>query len=249
MTQNKVLATVNGKSITETDLNNLMRSLPPQQSSQFNSEQGKEILLNELIGQELFYFDALSNNVDREENFQEELKKVKENVLKQYAIRKELSQITISDEEVEEYYKDNKLSFQKPEEVNASHILVDTKEEAEEIKNKIENGESFEAAAKEFSKCPSKDQGGNLGNFSKGKMVPEFETAAFDMNKGEISDPVKTQFGYHLIKLNDKQDSKINSYEDVKDNLKNQLLSVKQSDYYKKKIEKLKEKYKVEINK
>lgn len=90
--------------------------------------------------------------------------------------------------------------------VKASHILVKTEEEALKLKSDIENGKDFAMLAKEVSLCPSGQNGGDLGYFTKGQMVKEFENAAFSMNKGEISDPVKTQFGYHLIYLTDKQD-------------------------------------------
>lgn len=89
--------------------------------------------------------------------------------------------------------------------VRASHILVDTKEEALAIKAKIDKGESFEAMAKKYSKCPSGQNGGDLGYFGKGEMVPSFEAAAFSLPLGKVSEPVQTQFGWHLIKVTDKE--------------------------------------------
>ncbi len=90
--------------------------------------------------------------------------------------------------------------------VRAEHILVQTQEEAKNIKADIENGKiSFEDAAKEYSKCPSKANGGDLGYFGRGMMVKEFENASFDGEKGKVSDPVQTQFGWHLIKVIDKK--------------------------------------------
>jgi len=90
--------------------------------------------------------------------------------------------------------------------VKASHLLVKTEEEAKKLKQEIENGKDFAQAAKEVSLCPSGQNGGDLGYFSRGQMVKEFENAAFAMNVGEVSNPVKTQFGYHLIYLTDKKD-------------------------------------------
>jgi len=90
--------------------------------------------------------------------------------------------------------------------VKASHILVKTEEEALNLKKEIENGKDFAKAATEVSLCPSGQNGGDLGFFSRGQMVKEFEDAAFSMKKGEVSNPVKTQFGYHLIYLTDTQD-------------------------------------------
>jgi peptidyl-prolyl cis-trans isomerase C len=87
----------------------------------------------------------------------------------------------------------------------ASHILVKTEQEAASIKKRIEGGEDFAANAKRFSKCPSKDKGGDLGWFGKGQMVPEFEQIAFTEEVGKVVGPVKTQFGYHVIKVTGKK--------------------------------------------
>lgn len=85
--------------------------------------------------------------------------------------------------------------------VRASHILVESEDEAWALKSRLTEGEDFEKLAKEYSKCPSKDKGGDLGYFNRGQMVPEFEYAAFSTPVGEVSDPVKTRFGWHLIKV------------------------------------------------
>ncbi|MDD3436722.1 MAG: peptidyl-prolyl cis-trans isomerase [Candidatus Gastranaerophilales bacterium] len=89
--------------------------------------------------------------------------------------------------------------------VKASHILVDSKEEADLIKLKLDRGENFETLAKKFSKCPSGENGGDLGFFERGQMVKEFEDAAFSMPVNSVSSPVKTQFGWHIIKVYDKK--------------------------------------------
>lgn len=89
--------------------------------------------------------------------------------------------------------------------VRASHILVNSQEQAMKIKKEIVAGKSFEQAAKEYSACPSKDDGGDLGYFCRGMMVPEFEQAAFTLPVGRLSDPVETQFGWHLILVTDKK--------------------------------------------
>ena len=90
-------------------------------------------------------------------------------------------------------------------EVRALHILTKTKNQANAIIMRINNGESFKELAKQFSNCPSGQVGGDLGYFGRGVMVPEFEKAAFDTPKGEISEPVQTDFGYHVIKVIDKR--------------------------------------------
>ncbi len=89
--------------------------------------------------------------------------------------------------------------------VNASHIVVPNSKDAESIMMRLSKGEDFAALAKRFSKCPSKSKGGNLGWFGKGDMVPEFEKACFEGKKGDIVGPIKTQFGYHIILINDQK--------------------------------------------
>lgn len=89
--------------------------------------------------------------------------------------------------------------------VSAGHILVNTYEEAEALKKRIDNGESFEKLAQLYSKCPSSERGGALGSFGRGQMVKPFENAAFNLKTGEVSEPVKTEFGWHIIKVYDRK--------------------------------------------
>jgi len=115
-----------------------------------------------------------------------------------------LEKLEPTDEELRTLYNDKKIMFNK---IKASHILVDDEKQAKEIKSKIDNGENFEELAKEFSTCPSNKEGGDLGYFAYGDMLPEFSEAAFNMEIGQISDPVKSSYGYHIIKVTDIKDS------------------------------------------
>lgn len=248
MSENKILATVNGKDITQRDVDALLQSIGPQGAAQFNSEEGKKQLLNELINQELIYLDALKNGVDKEEAYVAELEQVKANVLKQYALRKLLGNVTVAEGEIINYYNENKEKFAKPESVAANHILVDTEEKAQDILKEINEGLEFGEAAKKYSSCPSKDRGGELGSFTRGKMVPEFEEAAFKMNSGDISDPVKTQFGYHLIKVTDKKESEVSKFDEVRGQIYQMLMGKKQNELYLGKTNELKDNYEVTIN-
>jgi len=247
MNENKVLATVNGKDITNRDVDFLMQSLGPQGASQFNSPEGRMQLLNELINQELLYLEALEKGVDKEEGYLNELERVKADLLKQYSLRKLLGSVSVTEGEILDYYNQNKDKFNKPESVKANHILVDTKEKAEEILNEIKEGLDFQEAARKYSSCPSKNNGGNLGYFTRGRMVPEFEEAAFKMNKGDISNPVKTQFGYHLIEVTDKKEPQISKFDEVRDQIYQILLGKRQNEIYLKKTRELKDNYEVLI--
>jgi len=246
--ENKVLAKVDNKEITEEIVSKFINDLGPQVGMQFNSPEGKKRVVEELVNQELAYLDALEKGLDKDEEFVKQYEMMKEGLLKQYAIGKILGDLKVTDEDAKEYYNEHPEYFKQGEKLTANHILVETEEKANEIKEKIDGGLGFEEAAKEFSTCPSNQAGGNLGEFERGQMVPEFEEVAFELPINKVSDPVKTEFGYHIILVKDRQEEGTMSFEQVKENLKNQLLAVKQQEKYIEVTNKLKDKYKVEIN-
>ncbi|MDB8789909.1 peptidylprolyl isomerase [Romboutsia sp. 1001216sp1] len=242
--ERKVLATIGEKEITNYDVESALQSLEPYQAMHFNSEQGKKQLLDDLVNQELFYMEAKENELHNDEEFKKELQRVQENMLKQYAINKVLTSISLTEEEKKAFFDANKDKFNKPETATAKHILVETEEQANDLLNKIKANEvSFEDAASEHSTCPSKEAGGNLGSFPRGQMVPEFEEAVFNMEKGEVAGPVKTQFGYHLIKLEDLNKGGESEYEEVKNEIERTLMYQKQTEVYSKKLNDLRSKY------
>ena len=244
----KILATVGGMPITEDDVNEFLMNLGPRGQS-YNNPQGRQVVLAQIIGNKLLLLDAKRNLFEMEPAFKAELAKVKDSLLSSYAADKVLSAVSVSDAEVEKYYNENKDKFISEESVNASHILVESEERALEILAKIKAGEiSFEDAAAENSSCPSKANGGNLGDFGKGQMVPEFDVAVFAMEVGEITDaPVKTQFGYHLIKLNAKNPAKEMPFAEIKDEIKEALTIEKRKSAYESKINQLKILYPVDM--
>ena len=248
MNPNKVLAEVNGRKITQQDAYAFLNQLDPQIAMQFQSPEGINRIVDELVNQELMYLDAVENNFDKEEIFISEIEKIKANALKQYAMNKLLSDVSATEEEIVKYYDDHKEYFQAPESVRASHILVKEEEKAQEVLKEIKEGLSFEEAASKYSVCPSKQNGGDLGEFTKGQMVPEFEEAAFNLEEGKLSDPVKTQFGYHLIKVQYKKEAGTSTLEEVRNQITQQVVGLKQQERYLKKSEELKNKYEVKIN-
>lgn len=252
MTENKILATVQGKAITEQDvslfLQALVREIGQEKAMQYASPEGKGKLVEELISQELLYLDAVDNGLDQEDEFKQEMEAVKKNVLRQYAVKSLLKDVSVKEEEVRQFHNEHQDEFKAPPSVKASHILVDTKEKAAEILSEIEAGLSFAEAANKYSSCPSSAKGGDLGYFTEGQMVPEFQKAAFDLQVGETSAPVKTQFGYHLIKVVDKKESANRTFEEVKNELTKQLVNKKQHEVYDDKNKKLRAAYEVKIN-
>lgn len=244
---NKVLAKVNENCITEQDLNNAMARFPKENQQYFSTEQGKAQLLDQLISFELMYNYAKEEDLENSDEFKKQLEVLKRDILIQAAVKKVLDNVKISEKDLKDFYENNKEMFKTQESVSAKHILVEDEEKAIEVKNKIKDGLTFEEAAKEFSTCPSSDQGGELGSFTRGRMVPEFEDAAFNLEVGIVSEPVKTQFGYHLIKVDEKLPADIKEFNEVKNSIQVNLLSQKQNEEYINFVNKLKENQNVEI--
>ena len=244
----KVLATVGGMPITEDDVNEFLAGLGPRGQS-YNNPEGRKAVLGQLVSNKLLLLDARRNLFEAEPEFKAELAKLRENLLISYAADKAVSSASVSDKDAEDYYNQNKERFFTEESVNASHILVDSEELALELLGKIKAGEiSFEEAAAANSTCPSRENGGSLGDFGKGQMVPEFDSAVFSMEVGSISEaPVKTQFGYHLIKLNSKKDAEAMPFAEIAPEIKNALLQEKQRAAYESKINQLKILYPVDM--
>ena len=248
MSDNKELvAIVNGKEISKNDVLKYLNDIGPQMAMQFQSPEGIRRVINELVNQELLYLDAVEKDFESDEEFQDVLEITKSNLLKDYAVNKIIPKIEATPDELAVHYLKNKEQYNKSETVTASHILVDKIDLANEVIKEIDEGLSFEDAAKKYSSCPSKEAGGNLGEFSKGQMVPEFDEAVFSMEEGKLSVPVKTQFGYHIIKLIKKNPAGESEFEDVKEEVYKEVLLKKQQNAYIEKLDELKNKYKVEM--
>ncbi|MDO5725588.1 MAG: peptidylprolyl isomerase [Tissierellia bacterium] len=246
MTENKVVAKIENIEIRENDVLNFVQEIGPQMAMQFQSPDGMKKIIREMVNQELLLLDAKDSGMEKEEEFQKVFETTKDNLLKSYAFSKLIGKIKISEEEIKDYFEEFKDVFTK-EMIEASHILVDTDEKAKEVKKLLDEGKKFEELAKQYSTCPSNREGGYLGRFPRGQMVPEFESVAFDMGEGEISEPVKTQFGYHIIKLIKKITSEDIELSDVYDDVKMEALRVKQVKAYEERIKELEGKYKTEI--
>lgn len=244
MDNQKVLATVAGEKITQEELNALIHSLPQEQQVYAANEQFQQQCLDQLITIHLLAKLGEDMNLEKTDPFKKSMEHTRKEILAQLAVAETIKGIHVTDEEAREYYNANQNQFLTGETVQAKHILVDDEDKCNEIFEMITNGaKSFETAAKEFSTCPSSEKGGDLGSFGRGQMVKEFEDAAFAAEIGHIVGPVKTQFGYHLIKVEQKSDPQTSSFENCVDSIKQTLIRKKQNDVYEQKIEELKEKY------
>lgn len=241
---NDVLAIVAGKEITNADVDAFLGNLPAEQRQYASNPYFREQYVEQVITLHVLEKMADDLELDMTDDYKKMLENIVRDIKARMAMNEIMKGIEVSDAEAEAVYKINPANFSKPETVSAKHILVDDEEACNEILAKIQNGEkTFEDAAKECSTCPSGQQGGDLGEFGRGQMVKEFEDAAFAAEIGALVGPVKTQFGFHLIKVEAKSEAEILAYEDVKGQIKKSLLQQKQQQAYTTKIAELKEKY------
>ena len=230
-----ILVTVNGKNITKQDAEQFVAAAQPNAHfSQLDKAQQnmiKERLVEKVLFTELAEKEGIENSAD----FKQAMAKIKEELLVNMWMKKQLENTLVSDSEAKDFYEKNKAKFLQPATMHARHILVKTEKEALDIikeleKNKDDNVKvKFIELAKTKSTGPSGPKGGDLGTFTKGQMVPEFSKAAWELKKGEITKkPVKTQFGYHVIYLEEKTDPKPLTYDQVKDKI---IASLKQKQF------------------
>jgi len=235
MVASDILATVNGKNITKQDAEQFVAAAQPNAHfSQLDAAQ-QNMIKQRLIEKVLFTELAKKEGIENSPEFKNAIAKIKEELLVNIWMKKQLDNTLVSDSEAKEFYEKNKEKFKQPESVTASHILVKTEEEAKKIIDMLKPlkgaklKEKFVALAKEKSTGPSGPKGGALGTFTKGQMVPEFSKAVWELKDGTITlEAVKTQFGYHVIYLEKKNPSVALPYDAVKDKI---IASLKQKQF------------------
>ncbi|MBI1821699.1 MAG: peptidylprolyl isomerase [Nitrospirae bacterium] len=232
------LANVNGTSITTEEFMKNMAQVPPQEKSQYSSPEGKKRVLNFLVERELLSQEAKKTGLDKDPVYLEEVEQAKKQILVNLIAQK-IGQEKINEEEIHSYFNKNIKDFQL---VRASHILVKTEEEALKVKKELSAGGNFEELAKKYSIDPgSAQKKGDLGFFNRKQMVQPFADLAFSLKPNEMGGPVKTQFGYHLIKVMEVKNPK---FEELTQENKRTI----QTGIMNNEIEKLKSKGKVKIN-
>ena len=210
-----VLAKVNGTEIKQSDLAVAEADIGDSLPADTTPDKKRELLVSYLINVNLLAQAAEQRKLDQAPDFAQRIASARKKVLVQSLMENENKAAT-SDAAVKKFYDENL----KPQpEVHARHILVETEDQAKEVVKKLKAGADFAALAKELSKDPG-SEGGDLGYITKDQVVPEFGNAAFALDKGKISDPVKTQFGWHVIKVEDKRDRKPPALDQVKDRIK-----------------------------
>ena len=240
----EILRTVGSYEIKDTDVDAFISSLSQEQQMYREIPQFREQVADKLVEISLFALDGEASNLEAEEEYIQAMTTARRDILSQLAMARLLKGIEVTDEEAKAFYEENKNHFAKGPSASAKHILVDSEDRANEIKSEIEAGtKSFEDAAREYSSCPSSQKGGSLGTFGRGQMVKEFDEAVFGGEIGKVLGPVKTQFGYHIIFIDERNEGEIPDYEVVKGSVKTELLGRKQQEKYDNRLSELKSKY------
>ena len=258
----RVIAEVGDEKILFGDLNNLIRMMPPSYQAMFSNVEQMNKLLERQIDNMLFAQEARRLKVDENPDVRYKLEEFTKGILTQALIEETVNKnVTVTDEEIEEYYKNNISEFQVPEKVKVSHILIavasdagenvkaEKKKQAEQILYKVKAGENFAELAEQYSDdAPTKKRGGVLGFFPRGSKSSEIEEVAFNLKKGEVSDIVLTDKGYHIIKMIDKKEGTTKSLEESRKKITSKLTQQKKSEAIQRLLEDLKAKTKVVIH-
>ncbi|MGD0883288.1 MAG: peptidylprolyl isomerase [Thermodesulfovibrionales bacterium] len=246
-----VVATVGSVTITQEDITRELKGLPEQIQKMFEGPGGMERFVDEMVKKEMLYQEAKKKGLDNSAEYKKKVADFQKLTLISVLLEKEIEdKAKVSDKEVKDYYETHKSEFAANGQVRASHILVKTEDEANKIYDELKHGADFAKIAREKSlDTGSAKNGGDLGFFSRNQMVPEFEKVAFTLKKGEMSKPVKTQYGYHIIKVTDRKEGTALEFDKIKDLLTQKLTSQKQKELFDSYVNTLKTSYKTEINK
>jgi len=200
-----VVATVGRSKITNTELQARLATFPPQYSDALKNPENKARILDQMIDEQVFLEAAKKAGYAKDKAFREQIEAAEKQLLMTFIIRDKIDTgLEVTPEEVRAYFNNNPAQFSETEQRKLRHILVGSKSEAEDVVSQLRRGADFAELARAKSKDATAQAGGELGWVQKGQLVPEFEAAAFGISrKGQISGVVQTQFGFHVIELED----------------------------------------------
>ena len=245
--EKEYLAKVGNRVITAEDFTEKVSKFPLKYQEVINAN--KEDFLNEMIVDELVYQEALKENVHKQVEVKDLIKEAQKKVIiTKFMSDKVDSTYNLSDEEIRAFYDTNIDSFKTPEVMRASHIMLKTEEAANHALQRLKDGKDFAQLAKEISSDATGVKGGDIGYFTKRQVNPDFANAAFALNQGEMSNVVKTKYGYHIILITERKLPSVERFADVKDRVKQHLIGTKKKKAFEDLIQTLKEKHSVVIN-
>ncbi len=258
----EILAEVGPYKLTKKEFEAKLESAPPQiKMILAHQPQLKSALVKRWVEISLLSLAAKDAKLDQDPKVKAKIEEVTKQILAQAYLERVLTGVDkVNEKELKTYYEKNKDKFREPKAIKARHILIEVPQDAspeqekkalkkaQELRARLLKGEDFAKLAKEYSADPgTKERGGDLGFFTRGQMVKEFEDAAFSLKPGEISPPVRTAFGYHLIKVEEVRESKQKSFEEVKEKVRQELISTKEQEALQMVLQELEKKYPTKI--
>jgi peptidyl-prolyl cis-trans isomerase C len=256
-----ILARIGNKTITKADFEARISVLPPQYQQALKDEKAKKDFFEMVIQAHLFALAAKDEKLDKDAKVAMQIEDMTNGILAQEFVRRKLSKIEkITDEQIKQYYDENKDKLINPPTVRVQHILIKLAEgakpeetaaalaKAEKLRKDLEGGADFGKLAEQYSDDPeTKVNGGDLGYFTQQQMVPEFSEPVFKMKPGEISQPIKSPFGFHIVKVNDKTEGKPMDLKEATPTIQSAILNIKQKKVLENEVNRLKKKYKVTV--
>lgn len=220
----EVLAVVNGKELTKLHFDLLIQQYRPEAKQWAQTNKGQA--MRQLVLQEILAQEGQRLHLDQDREVQVLVQLQNSNILARSVVRKYIDEKSgVTDNTIRQYYDTHQGDYNTEEQITASHILVQTEAEAREVLKELKQGKDFAEVAKAKSIGPSAPNGGSLGTFGRGRMVPDFEEAAFALKAGEISEPVQTQFGHHIIKVTERLEPHVKPFDEVKEDIRETLIS------------------------
>lgn len=236
-----------GQTLTDEDFRRKADSLP--RDLRAAAYRQKDKFLDDLVGERFLLREALNRKLDQDPEVSDLIEQARQKILVAKLIQTEVDSKLSSDEgEARRYYDLNQEEFMTPLLWRASHILVKTREEAQQLRAEIDAGADFEETARRKSIDPTAIRGGDLGFFQKGQFVPEFEQVVIRMTKGQIEGPVESPFGWHIIKLTDRVEPTQRPFEAVQERIRERLMLEKRSQLFRDYLQKIKGNSKVDVD-
>ncbi len=249
-TNDPIVAEIGSEKITLTQFKAELDKLPPNLKQMASDKKIQKEFLEQLATSRLLYQEGVKQGITKDPAIKSQIDEATRKIVLAALLQREIeSRIKApTPEAVDQYYQTHPDEFQQEKQVQAQHILVKDEAEANKVAEEIKKGGDFATLAREKSSCPSAAQGGDLGFFTRNRMVKEFADAAFALKKGEISPPIKTKFGYHIIKVVEIKEASPRPLDEVRTTIENKLTQEQKNQVFKEYVDGLKKSQKIVLH-
>lgn len=218
--EDPIVARMGGEVIRQSTLQLLIDEIKAQDNKKLRTVEERQQFLENIIEQKMMADEARRLGLDQNPEVKLRIQHWLDIILAKAYYTELRKGLVLSPDEVKAYYDAHPQAFEAPEQIHVKHIIVGTRAAAEKAMAELDTGRTFEAVAQEINMDASKERGGDIGWYPRGRLVPELETAAFALQKGEVSDIVQTRFGFHIIKLEDRRASQVKPFADVQEEVR-----------------------------